>query len=144
VGFLSRLLGRRDAGDDDTDDGESRDAGATEEIRPGDPTEDGGPPDPRQGVTVWLKLSDPTFESSREQMKVFAVEDRLMRALDASGAGTHDTNTLARGSFGIRFAGDDADAIVEAIRPLIADLPPGTYVTKRPGPSGTSEERVDL
>ena len=143
MGFLRRFLGgdrgeRQEAGHD-------ADPGATEEIGPHDARDDGDmPPDPRQGVTVWLHLDDASFDTGREQMRVFAFEDALMKALDASGAGTHDTNDLVRGFFAIRLAGPDADAIVAAIGPALTGMPEGSYVTRRPGPSGTSEERVDL
>lgn len=146
MSFISRLFGKKTA-DGDGDDGRDADpgAGATEEIRPDDaPEVTDGPPDPRQGVTVWLPLNDPEFVAAREQMRVFAFEDRLMKALDASGAGTHDTNDLARGFFAIRLLGPDAGAIIEAIRPVLTDLPAGAYVSKRAGPRGTSEERVEL
>jgi hypothetical protein len=144
VSFLKRLFGGK-GGDQDADDAAARPAGATEEIRPDDaPEESDLPPDPRQGATVWWRLNDPAFEAEREQMRVFAFEDRLMKALDASGAGTHDTNDLIRGFFAIRLLGPDADAIVEAIRPVLTGMPDGSYVSRRRGPRGTSEERVEL
>ena len=51
----------------------------------------------RQQVTVWLRLDDPNFETEREQIRVFAFEDRLMRALEAGDVGEHDTNDLETG-----------------------------------------------
>jgi hypothetical protein len=98
----------------------------------------------RQRVTVWLRLIDPTFERAREQQRVFALEDSLMRVLDASGAGEHDSNSLEAGYLAIRLVGDDAAAIVTAIRPLLSDVPSGSYLAVRRGPAGRGEERLDL
>jgi hypothetical protein len=100
--------------------------------------------DDRQSVVIWLRLQDPAFESEREQVRVFALEDRLMRTLDASGAGEHDTNDLERGYLALRLLGPSADAIVDVVRPLLAEAPAGTYLAVRRGPPGTGEERLDL
>jgi hypothetical protein len=98
----------------------------------------------RQRVTVWLRLVDPTFSHEREQVRLFALEDRIMRALDESGAGEHDTNALEPGYLALRLVGDDADAIVAVITPLLDAVPPGSYLAVRRGPAGSAEERVDL
>jgi hypothetical protein len=95
-------------------------------------------------VSVWLRLVDPAFENPREQQRVFALENGIMRALDESAAGEHDTNALERGFLALRLVGDDADAIVAAIGPMLADAPTGSYLAVRRGPSGSVEERVDL
>jgi hypothetical protein len=95
-------------------------------------------------VTVWLCLVDPAFENEREQARLFGLEDRLMRALDAAGTGEHDTNALEAGYLAIRLVGPDADAIVTTVRPLLDDAPPGSYLAVRHGPSGSAEDRVDL
>ena len=47
-----------------------------------------------------MRLYDPDFETTREQQRVFALENELMRALDGAGAGEHDTNSLERGLHG--------------------------------------------
>lgn len=101
-------------------------------------------PDTRQAVTVLLRLSDPELTNDREQLAVFALEDRLMRTLDASGAGTHETNDLERGFLRIHLLGPDADRIVELVRPLLVEAPRGSYLAVRRGPEGTSEERLEL
>jgi hypothetical protein len=100
--------------------------------------------DDRQAVSVWIRLAEPSFENEREQVRVFALEDRIMRALDASGVGEHDTNDLEPGFLAIRCVGDDADAIVTLLRPLLDGAPPGSYLAVRRGPTGTGEERQDL
>lgn len=102
------------------------------------------PPDDRQAVTVLLRLNDPELANGREQAAVYALEDRLMRALDESGAGTHEGNDLDRGFLRITLVGPDADRIVEVIRPLLSEAAPGSYLALRRGAEGTSEERLDL
>jgi hypothetical protein len=98
----------------------------------------------RHRVSVWLRLADPAFENEREQVRLFGLEDRIMRALDEDGTGEHDTNALERGYLAIRLVGDDADAIVATVRPLLADAPPGSYLAVRRGPAGSAEDRVGL
>ena len=41
-------------------------------------------PDARHSVAVWVRLFDPAFENDREQLATFALEDRLMAAMDAA------------------------------------------------------------
>ena len=101
-------------------------------------------PDTRQAVTVLVRLHDPELANDREQAAVYALEDRLMRALDEAGVGTHDTNELERGYLRISLLGPDADAIVEVVRAALADAPGGSYLAVRRGPEGTSEERVEI
>ena len=95
-------------------------------------------------VTVWLRLTDPDFQNEREQIRMFGLEDRVMRSLDAARTGEHDTNALEAGFLAIRLVGPDADAIVATVSPLLADSPPGRYLAVRRGPAGAAEERVDL
>jgi len=95
-------------------------------------------------VTVWVRLYDPDFETMREQQKVFALENRLMQALDADGAGEHDTNSLESGYVAMRLVGPDADAIVATILPLLADAPEGSYLAVRRGPVRTGEDRLEV
>jgi hypothetical protein len=128
MGFLRRLFGGGESEATPAEDGSA--AASVEEER--------------QQVSVWLRLDDPTFETEREQMRVFAFEDRLMRALEAGDAGEHDTNDLEAGFLAIRLLGDDADRIIAAIKPLLADLPRGSYLAVRRGPSGASEERLEI
>jgi hypothetical protein len=98
----------------------------------------------RHRVTVWLRLRRADFEDTREQQRVFHLEDSVMRALDASGAGEHDTNSLEKGFFAMRLIGDDADAVVNVILPLLSDTEDGSYLAVRRGPSGSGEDRISL
>jgi hypothetical protein len=147
MGFLRRLFGGGEPGDDGVPrDRAPRDDGAAdgEEAAPltSGPATDGDPTLHR--VVAWIRLTDPSFESAREQQRVFALEDRLMRALYESGAGDLDTNELDRGFFAIRLQGRDADAMVSVVMPLLGEAPAGSYLAVRRGPYGTGEDRVDL
>ncbi len=95
-------------------------------------------------VTLWMRLYDPNFETMREQQKVFALENSLMRALDEAGAGEHDTNSLEKGYMAMRMVGADADAIVTVVLPLVAEAPEGSYLAVRRGPAGTGEDRIEV
>jgi hypothetical protein len=138
MSFLKRLLG----------------GGSDETMRPAAGEEAGALLEASEGtfelhgdehrVTVWLRLADPTFANEREQMRLFALEDRIMKALDTAGTGEHDTNALEAGYLAIRLVGVDADAIVATIRPLLVDVPPGSYLAVRRGPTGAAEDRVDI
>ena len=101
-------------------------------------------PDERQAVGVLLRVSDPELSNEREQLALYALEDRLMRALDSSGAGTHDTNELERGFLRVQLLGPDADRVLEVVRPLLVDAPAGSYLAVRRGPEGSSEERLEI
>ena len=139
MGFLKRIFGG-------SDDGAATPSGAPAEDdewrRSAEASFDSTAD--RHRVTVWLRLYDASFETTREQLRVFALENELMRALDEAGVGEHDTNTLERGYIGIRLVGNDADAIVDVIMPLLTDVPEGTYLAVRRGPKPTQEDRIDL
>lgn len=139
MGFLKRLFGGGDdeggaSGGQPADDSEWRQsAEATFEAHAN-----------KHRVTFWMRLYDPDFETMREQQKVFALENTLMRALDEAGAGEHDTNSLEKGFMAMRMVGEDADAIVAVILPLLTEAPEGSYLAVRRGPAGTGEARVEV
>lgn len=95
-------------------------------------------------VTLWRRLFDADFETTREQMKVFALENQLIRAIDEAGVGDYDTNSLERGFMAMRMVGEDADAIVAVILPLLTDEPEGSYLAVRRGPARTGEDRIEV
>lgn len=98
----------------------------------------------RHRVSVWLRLRSVDLEEAREQQRIFGLENDLMRALDASGAGEHDTNSLERGYLALRLIGDDADAILRVVLPLLTEVEPGSYLAVRRGPAGSVEERIQV
>jgi hypothetical protein len=139
MGFLKRLFGGGD-GDGGGATGQSADdaqwrqsAEATFEAHAD-----------KHRVSFWMRLYDPNFETMREQQRVFALENTLMRALYEAGTGEHDTNSLERGYMAMRMVGEDADAIVAAILPLLSDAPEGSYLAVRRGPVGTGEDRIEV
>src|SRR5262245_9167534 len=96
MSFLRRLLGGGSGADD-----EGPGAAGSQEglLTASEATFDAHADEHR--VTVWLRLRRADLEDAREQQRVFGLEDRMMRALDGSGAGEHDTNSLESGYFGI-------------------------------------------
>jgi hypothetical protein len=95
-------------------------------------------------LVAYLRLSDAEFTNEREQLRLFALEDRLMAAVDASGAGTYEGNYVDRGFLRLYMHGPDVERLAEVVTPLLRDAPPGSTLVKRPGPPGTQEERVPL
>jgi hypothetical protein len=127
--------------------GSGRDASAAEATDADAGTDASGPgalDDDAQSVVAWVRLADAAFENEREQARVFALEDALMRAVYESHVGSYDTNDLLPGYFGMRMTGADADAIVRCVVPLLANVPPGSYLAIRRGPPGTTEDRAEL
>ncbi len=98
----------------------------------------------RHRVSVWLRLRDPAFENEREQQLIFGLENKIMRALDVAHVGEHDTNALETGFFAMRLIGDDADAIVAVVLPLLVEAPAGSYLAVRRGGAGAAEDRVEV
>jgi hypothetical protein len=141
MGFFRRLLGGSDDGEA-TPGGEAQPADDAEWRVSAEASFDATAD--RQRVTIWLRLVDATFESTREQMRVFALENEVMRVLDAGGHGEHDTNSLERGFLAMRLVGDDADAIASDVLPLLADAPAGSYLAIRRGPASTGEDRLEV
>jgi hypothetical protein len=136
TGFLSRLLGRP---------AEAEDPGHSQSA-----IEDSGPPVATQPevdgpmVVVYLRLSDPEMTNDREQLQLFALEDRLMKEIYASGAGTYEGNFLDRGFLRLYAAGSDIDRLEEVVRRALGKAPPGSILLSRRGPAGTPEERTPL
>jgi hypothetical protein len=140
VGFLKRIFG---AGDGDGGGGSAGQPADDAEWRQSAEATFEAHAD-KQRVTVWLRLYDSNLETMREQQRVFGLENELMRALDEAGAGEHDTNSLERGYLAMRLVGEDAEAIVATVLPLLADAPEGSYLAVRRGPAGTGEDRLEV
>lgn len=128
MSFLRRLFG-----------GSARLGALAEPDEPEEPVFESSP-----AVVAWVKLANRDFTNEREQARVFALENRLIAALDAGSSGRYDTNQLEPGFFGMQMLGDDVDGIIRVVRPLLADAPAGSYLTVRRGPTGTAQERVEL
>ena len=78
---------------------------------------------------------------------VFELEDRLIAAIEEVGAGEFDGNEIALdGREVVLYAyGPDADALFDAMEPVLAELPPppGSYALKRYGPANDPQSRED-
>jgi hypothetical protein len=142
VSFLRKLFS---GGSDDAGSAESASGGPADDaewLSASETTFDAA--NERHRVTIWMRLYDPVFETTREQLKVFALENEVMRALEENKVGEHDTNSLEKGFMAMRLIGDDADAIVAVIMPFLADVPEGSYLAVRHGPAKTGEDRIEL
>ena len=144
MGFLKRLFGGGDAERGRDPDASPTGSAAAVELDEEPPETVWDPAPGEHRLVAWIRLTDASLTHEREQLKVFGLERAVMVALDESGAGTYETNDLERGYFRMYVRGPDANRLVEAVRPALAAAPPGSYLAKRAGPAGTSEERVDL
>jgi hypothetical protein len=85
---------------------------------------------------------------SRDLTRLFALEDKLEKAIAISGAGEYDGNEIAvDGSDGYLYMyGPDADRLFLVVKPILELTPftKGAHVTKRYGPpqSSTKETHV--
>jgi hypothetical protein len=77
---------------------------------------------------------------------LFAIEDSLIEAIEASGAGEFDGNEIGQGQVTLYMYGPDADRLFAAIEPVLVGvpLPPGCVAVKRYGEPGAREEVVEL
>ena len=85
---------------------------------------------------------------STDLSKLFALEERLEKAIAAAQAGELDGNEVAAdGSDGTLFMyGPDADKLFAAIQPVLAaaDFMRGARVTLRYGPPAAGVRKVDV
>lgn len=85
---------------------------------------------------------------STDLSRLFALEDRLERAIDAARAGEFDGNEVAAdGSHGTLYMyGADADALFAAVRSVLesTDFMKGASVRLRYGPPGAGVKEIDV
>ncbi|MCC2616070.1 hypothetical protein LJ739_07440 [Aestuariibacter halophilus] len=85
---------------------------------------------------------------SKDLTRLFALEDKLEKAITKSGVGEYDGNEIAvDGSDGFLYMyGPDADRLFLVVKPILEETPftKGADVTKRYGPpeSSTKEAHV--
>lgn len=101
---------------------------------------------PQHAVTVHLKLSDSDFGNERELEDLFDLEEQLERAILAAAAGEFDGNAIRKGQCTLYMYGPNAEALFTAIAPILrkSSLARGAKVTKRTGPPGSREDRLEL
>ncbi len=78
--------------------------------------------------------------------RVYALEDRLIVAIEARGAGELDGDEFGESGCVILMYGPDAEGLWEAIAPVLETerFAAGSHAIKRYGGPGAREERVDL
>ena len=106
-------------------------------------SEIGGSP---HAVIVSLKLSDDGWGDPGDFRDLDLLEDRLMQAIEESGAGEFDGNARGLGFLDFYAYGPSADALFGVIEPVIRSFParPGSYAVKRYGEPGAPEVRIEL
>jgi hypothetical protein len=103
---------------------------------------------PEHAVIVHLPLSGGDFGGEDERSAIYALEDRIIAAVEPIG-GDHDGHEFGAGEAVLYTYGGDASALFDAIRPCLDDisLRPGAYAIKRFGPAtdpNALQERVEL
>ena len=85
---------------------------------------------------------------STDLQRLFALEERLEKAIDAAGVGELDGNEIATdGSDGYLYMyGPDADRLFEIVRPILesVDFTRGAQVVKRYGEPGNNVRQVTV
>ena len=96
-------------------------------------------------VKLCLPLSDAKLGSSDDHAALLLLEDRLADAVETAGVGDCDGNQIGKGLYEVFFYGPSADALLEVIRPILAQntIPAGSSLVARRG-SDETEERIDL
>ncbi len=109
------------------------------------PVEDDSERD-EHAVLVYLKLSDDEYGTTEERERVFELEDRLEDAITRRGAGEFDGNEFGGGFGELYMYGPNADTLSDAISETLRAFPKadGSYLVKRYGPPGATEQRIEL
>jgi hypothetical protein len=86
-------------------------------------------------VIVRLRLDDDGFGSGEERDRLFALQDELIAAIEAAGAGELDGDEFGEGECVLYMYGSDADRLFATVAPLLRTVPirAGSYAIKRYG-----------
>ena len=105
-----------------------------------------GGPNNEQAIIIHLRFSDSEGGTREEQEKMFALEDKIITAIDHSEAGVYDGNEIGGGEFTIYIYGRSAERLWDIVSPLMKTLHArnGSYLIMRDGGPGASEKRVPL
>lgn len=98
------------------------------------------PPPSQQAVLVHI------MAPSEGEISLDVIEDPLIEAIEAAGAGEFDGNLIGPEDAILYMYGPDADRLFAVVEPVLreASLPPGSYVVLQYGGPGSEERRLDL
>ena len=98
----------------------------------------------KNGVFVFIKLSDDDMGDGADDDEIYALEERLAEAIEKADAGEFDGDEWGGGYCQFFMYGKDADKLFAAIGPvLLANTNlPITHAVRRYGPLGGPEQVV--
>jgi hypothetical protein len=99
--------------------------------------------DPEHAVITYLPLAGGEFGSEEEQKALYALEERIEKAVRRIGE--FDGNEIGEGQAVLYTYGRDADALFDAIKHALGDIPlrPGAKAVKRYGPAEDADARTE-
>ncbi len=99
-----------------------------------------------QSVIVHLRLSDSDIGNLEDEEPIETLTCRLESVMDSTGAGELDGDEWGGGYCKLFLHGPDANSILQAVLPDLLGFParPGSYLVKRYGAPGASEELIEL
>ena len=97
-----------------------------------------------QCVKVHVPLSGGGFGTAEERTSIQSISDRLQDAIVLHEVGEFDGDEFGRGECQLFMYGPDANALYEAILPILSDWPAlkGGFAVKRFGPPGSRTEKI--
>ena len=105
------------------------------------------PPYPAtEEILIYLKLSDEQIGTARERQAIAALQDRLIRAVQARSAGEFEDLAFAEGFGTLCFTGPSADLLADAVLALTRNHQSrrGSYLLKSYGEDGVREQSIVL
>jgi len=99
-----------------------------------------------QEILICLKLSNEQIGTAGERQAIAALQDRLIRVVQARGAGEFEDLEFAEGFGTLSFTGPNADRLAEVVLPVTRthDSRRGSYLLKRYGEGGVREQSIIL
>jgi hypothetical protein len=99
-----------------------------------------------QAIVVHVRLSDQELGSFDDRERAFSLEDRLQDAIRNLEIAEYDGHEFREGWCRFYIYGDDADAMAEAVLPILREFSPapGSFVVKRFGPPGAPQAEIQL
>lgn len=100
----------------------------------------------KQALLVYLKLSDDEFGDFDEREAIFALEDRLIEAIASKAASEYDGHEFGEGFGTLYMYAPNVDHLFDTVMATLREYGSraGSYVVKRYGGPGSSQERIDL